>query len=518
MAKQSRFFPLVLLILFFIGCAPLFPVSHQSKIYEEDIKRIEVGSTKAEVYDLLGKPNFLENDKFCVYEVCGWLGGIALWDIGIDFGGQISRIILEFNENDRLINYKIEKGIITGREYNYHYLHPKIAISPNGKNLAVVCTYDHVWLIDLETKERVGYGRNDVSHIDFTIPITPEFSPDSKYLVLIGECVKVIDVSNPSKSFLFKGHGEFSFWALNPKRVTCFAFFPDGKKVATGGSRGFVKIWELSTGTEIMTFKAHSGEVDSIKISPDGKIIAAGLDDNIRIWDSTTGNEIMSFKTHEKRVDSIEISPDGKIIATGSGATIRLWDSTTGNELYHMISEIDVFISLGIFTPLNRIKKQCLFKFSPDGKLFAVNRGTHVELWNINQGRDDVGIDAQGVFKGLADVFLLPVFDESSLNFGHPSLDFSNDGQILLATFGSIVVYHLDNRKSLWSYNCKSIPCPNQILVKYAALHPNGKLLFIYNYNSRYSFDKKEISIVDLDQKSEDGKNSTLNILPSSHE
>jgi len=354
--------------------------------------------------------------------------------------------------------------------------------------LAVLCPNDivwainskgKVWLINLETEEKFELGK------EYTKLTTPKFSPDSRKFLLIGnKYVKVIDVSNPSKYFLFKGHGKFSFWTWNPKRVTRLAFFPDGKKVATGGSRGFIKIWELSTGTEIMSFKAHSGEVDSIEISPDGKIIAAGLDENIRIWDSITGNEIMTFKTHEKKVDSIEISPDGKIIATGSDATIRIWDSTTGNELYQMISETDV---------INRMHKQCLFKFSPDGKLFAVNRGTHVELWSINHERDDVGIDAQGIFKGLADVFLLPVFDESSLGFIKPSLDFSKDGQILAASYGSIIVYNLHNRKSLWSYNVKTLPHPNQILVKYAALHPNGKLLFIYT--------DEGVSIVNLKQK-----------------
>jgi WD40 repeat protein len=510
MVKQSRFFFLVVLMLFFAGCVPMFPVSRQSKIYEEDIKKIEVGSTtKAEVYDLLGKPNFLENDRYCVYEVCGWLGGIGIMDGALDFGGQIYRILLEFNENDRLINYKMEKGIITGRGHYYHYLHPKIAISPNGKTLAVICPYKNVLLmdykvllIDLETKEKVELETKE--KIDFLKKYysftTPGFSPDSRKLLLIADYVKVIDVSNHSKAFLFKGHGEYSHWALNPKRVTCLAFFPDGKKVATGGSRGFIKIWELSTGTEIMTFKAHNGVVDSIKISPDGRIIAAGLDDSIRIWDSTTGNEIMTFKTHEKRVDSIEISPDGKIIATGSGVTIRIWDSTTGNELYQMISETDVF------NMVNRIKKQGLFKFSPDGKLFAVNRGTHIELWSINQERDDVGIDAKGVFKGLADVFLLPVFDESSLNFGHPSLDFSNDGKIVAASYGSTVIYNLQNRQRLWSYNNKCIapvPIPSNpdlSSVKRAALHPNGRLLSIYTekVGTDPNFDDLGISFVNL--------------------
>ena len=493
MVKQNSFVFLVVLTLFFVGCFPMFPVSRQSKIYEKDIKKIVVGTTtKAEVYDLLGKPNFLENDRYCVYEVHGWYGGIVIgsW---IDFGGEIFRILLEFNENDTLINYEVEKGVISSLEdFSPYYIHPKIAISPNGKTLAVLTHNGKVWLINLETEEKVELGK-------YNRFATPEFSPDSRKFLLIGNDVKVIDVSNHSKAFLFKGQRKFSFWTWGSTRVTtCLAFFPDGKKVATGGSRGFIKIWELSTGTEIMTLKTHNGDVDSIEISPDGKIIATGLDDNIKIWDSTTGNEIMTFKTHEKKVDSIEISPDGKIIATGSGATIRIWDSTTGTELYHMISETVVFTRGGRF-------KQGLFKFSPDGKLFAVNRGTHVELWSINQERDDLGIDAQGIFKGLADVFLLPVFDESFLGSIQPSLDFSKDGQILAASFGSIIVYNLNNRKNLWSYNFnRTFLSYSHILnhnllrdlsFKYAALHPNGKLLFIFTEKD------KEVTLVNLKQE-----------------
>jgi WD40 repeat protein len=275
----------------------------------------------------------------------------------------------------------------------------------------------------------------------------------------------------------FKGHGEFStFWTL--KGATHLEFFPDGKKVASGGYKGFIKIWELSTGNEIMTFKVHDGPIESMKISPDGNVIAVGIDDNIRLWNSTTGNEIMAFKTHEKRVDSIEFSPDGKIIATGNDAKISIWDSKTGTELYQMIPET------GFHIAGHKTTKTGLFKFSPDGKLFAVNRGTHVELWSINQEREDGGIYAQGIFLRLADAFLLPVFDE--IDFREPpSLDISKNGQIFAASFGSAIVFDLKNRQKLWHYNITSnlrfgtLFSGGATWVQDLALHPNGKLLIV---------------------------------------
>jgi WD40 repeat protein len=433
MVKQNGFILLVVLMVLFAGCY-IPPISRQSRISEEDLKPIVVGTTtKAEIYDLLGKPNFLENARYCVYEVKNWHGGFFLQYDTADFGSEIYRILLEFNKNNTLIYYAVEKGVNAERPIRYYYIHRKIAISPNGKTLAVLSPYDtlsgfdyRVLLFDLETKKKFEFNKEDSRFTEIA------FSPYSRYLVLIGHHTKVIDISNPSKAFLFKGHGEYSNWSWNPKRVTCLAFFPDGKTVVTGGSRGFVKIWELSTGTEIMTFKVHEG-----------------------------------------KIESIEISPDGKFIATGSGDNIRIWDFTTGNLLDQMTAETD---------RIGGLHRQCAFKFSPDGKLFAINRGTHVELWNINQKKN-----YGRVFKSLVNVFLLPVFDETSLGSIQPSLDFSRDGLILAASFGSMVVYNIDNMQSIWSYNFKSLPnrfkgvsYPDRILVKYGALHPNGKLLFIY--------------------------------------
>ena len=41
------------------------------------------------------------------------------------------------------------------------------------------------------------------------------------------------------------------------------------------------------------TLTGHSGEVNSVAYSPDGKHIVSGSDDNtVRVWDSQTGKEV----------------------------------------------------------------------------------------------------------------------------------------------------------------------------------------------------------------------------------
>lgn len=160
MVKQISLVSIIALMLFFIGCFPMFPVSRQSKIDKKDLKSIVVGTTtKAEIYDLLGKPNCLENDRYFVYEVNDWRGGLSLWYEGIDFGGKSYHILLEFDEKGTLTNYEVEKGVIeagrgerhgvpdetTVSELSQAYeFNTKFFLTPPGTSKAVISPLDSI--------------------------------------------------------------------------------------------------------------------------------------------------------------------------------------------------------------------------------------------------------------------------------------------------------------------------------------------------------------------------------------
>ena len=76
----------------------------------------------------------------------------------------------------------------------------------------------------------------------------------------------------------------------------------------------------------------HTGSVASIAITPDGKHIVSGSnDETIKLWDIQSGKEIRSFEGHTFFVNSIAITPDGKHIVSGSNdKTIKLWDIQSG--------------------------------------------------------------------------------------------------------------------------------------------------------------------------------------------
>ena len=75
--------------------------------------------------------------------------------------------------------------------------------------------------------------------------------------------------------------------------VAALAFSPDGKTLASGDASGMIKLWDLTTGKELVLGKGREREntcegtaVLCLAFSPDGKTLASsGNDDAIRLWD-----------------------------------------------------------------------------------------------------------------------------------------------------------------------------------------------------------------------------------------
>ncbi|KAJ7794497.1 WD40-repeat-containing domain protein [Mycena olivaceomarginata] len=60
--------------------------------------------------------------------------------------------------------------------------------------------------------------------------------------------------------------------------------------MASGSDDETVRIWDASTGAEVMKMEGHSGLVSSVAFSPDGARVVSGSDDDtVRIWDASTG-------------------------------------------------------------------------------------------------------------------------------------------------------------------------------------------------------------------------------------
>src|SRR4051794_8850425 len=125
-----------------------------------------------------------------------------------------------------------------------------------------------------------------------------------------------------------------------------------------------VKLWDLTTGQEVLSLKGHTHRVFGVAFSADGKRLASGGGERyggaelseVIIWDVETNQPLHSLGGHKHAVECVAFSPDGKRLATVGGKVAKTWDVATGKELQTF--GCDPFGAFGV-------------AFSPDGQSLA---------------------------------------------------------------------------------------------------------------------------------------------------
>jgi hypothetical protein len=112
-------------------------------------------------------------------------------------------------------------------------------------------------------------------------------------------------------------------------------FSPDGQRIVTGSADQTAKVWELTSGRELLTLKGHADVVASVAFSPEGKRIVTGSDDKTaKVWDAASGRELLTLKGHSAQLSSAAFSPDGRRIVTGSwDQTAKVWEAAREEQV-----------------------------------------------------------------------------------------------------------------------------------------------------------------------------------------
>jgi WD40 repeat protein len=173
--------------------------------------------------------------------------------------------------------------------------------------------------------------------------------------------------------------------------VTGVTFSRDGKLLATCDTTT-ARVWDVASGEPIappmIQEEENIGsslrdELKSVDFSPDGKLLGtANGDQTARIWDVSSGKEIVRLPL-KAMVDMASFSSDGKVFVTtnsgdGPEENIDLWDGPD----WHLALHVEGKSAL----------------LSPDGKLLGIAQENKLQVLQVTNRKQILSIDRQGPF------------------------------------------------------------------------------------------------------------------------
>jgi len=141
---------------------------------------------------------------------------------------------------------------------------------------------------------------------------------------------------------------------------------PDGKRLLTTSHDGTARLWDIGTARELLRLWHPQGLRGSALVngSKSARAVTGCFDGVVRLWDLETGRLIGPLARHSDRVEAVAVSPDGRFVLSGGDDEVIILADLEKRAEIHRFKD-------GAGAPFYSVA------FSPDGQRFLAgdNRG-----------------------------------------------------------------------------------------------------------------------------------------------
>nr|XP_003699221.1 PREDICTED: transducin beta-like protein 3 [Megachile rotundata] len=172
--------------------------------------------------------------------------------------------------------------------------------------------------------------------------------------------------------------------------VTCIAHVSEKNLVASGGSDGAIRLWDLQHYSCTHNLKGAQGVISVLVFHPNtekGLVFASGDDAKIHGWSIKSGKEEVTLSGHFSKVTSLSFAEDDNyLISSGRDKVLILWDISSGSSIrilpvYEEIEDTFIIPNNASCMVLNNKNKHGLYVAG------AGEKGI-VKIWEIRTGKE----------------------------------------------------------------------------------------------------------------------------------